>query len=451
MIRRALVITTLGTSLLLVGCESEILDPQPQAFHPRALAVQGSTDLSPSAATTGPINISDCASLLRSSGWSSYQGGMRTYTARWVNICPQTFVNVSFVVTVLGGGDACPCVVLNSINPPPHPPATVPGPPGFIWTPFDSRPPGTTLTQEFRVSMGAGRPPNIVIEVYAGEYDPSRFYFERYRPCPAAPTFAEIVEAAGKSLDGIARIDVIDDIPSLDCYGITKAEDTVVAPCPEGSLYAYCLENINPETDLNGEPLGAFYLGIITLGTVEPDINDVARNRQRRAVFNGPTDPEAPERSLGGTVTVTANFINSSSDSFSEVYFTVEELSGDACPCFLLSADIGSPGGVGSRSSVPASTFPGDGLWSPPTGRRPGEEFTHTFRIGVTRQARFTFLVDLHGTVVQPSFTAADIQTIHRKYTALTALAPVLNERTRGPLATTEARGIGRRGFALVE
>jgi hypothetical protein len=93
----------------------------------------------------------------------------------------------------------------------------------------------------------------------------------------------------------------------------------------------------------------------------------------------------------GGVFTITAVFTNSSSASFSGVFFEVAELTGGN---EVLNADDG-PGGVGAQVSVPPEALDGDGILSP------GESFTQVFEIGLQERRPFTFFVDAYGVPVQ--------------------------------------------------
>jgi hypothetical protein len=85
---------------------------------------------------------------------------------------------------------------------------------------------------------------------------------------------------------------------------------------------------------------------------------------------------------------ITATFKNISDSSFIlKPFFKVTTLMGPGCPC-----TVEGFGGVGSE--VPIDV--GDSLWLP------GEEFTHTFRILLTRKQKFTFFVDIMGIKAGP-------------------------------------------------
>jgi len=112
----------------------------------------------------------------------------------------------------------------------------------------------------------------------------------------------------------------------------------------------------------------------------EPEIiNDSLSLDSLNTSYN-PTDPRAP----AGVFTLTATWANTSSDSFSDVFVQIAELTGDNV---VLNAD-GGPGGVGAVITIGVD---GDGVLSP------GETATQMFEIGLQVAEPFGFSVNVFG------------------------------------------------------
>jgi len=86
-----------------------------------------------------------------------------------------------------------------------------------------------------------------------------------------------------------------------------------------------------------------------------------------------------------GTFTITAEFKNTSSDTLSDLFFDVNQLTGENVLC---NADGGVPWGCGADLTVPM-----DGVL------KPQESFTVVFEIGLKSMKPFIFKVDLFGKV----------------------------------------------------
>jgi hypothetical protein len=135
-------------------------------------------------------------------------------------------------------------------------------------------------------------------------------------------------------------------------------------------------------------------------------VNDLVKLEQDPppTSFDNTRAPYAP----AGTLTLTATFTNTSSESIADPFFAVIELTGGN---LLLNAD-GGPGGLGNRLTPDVGP---DGVWSP------GETVEVAFEIGLQTKNPFRFLVNLLVEGTDSSMAENNVGTKSNRFAKQTA------------------------------
>jgi hypothetical protein len=223
---------------------------------------------------------------------------------------------------------------------------------------------------------------------------------------PISRLFAEV--APGIQGTAMYTISVFDDSANIiDSTSLTITQDTGVpnsgpfgfftiglGTIPKAAT-SFTLENTFISSSFSNTSI-PYGISAITFDTIEPEpINDKFSPLGPDNVITT-FDPTPCGEATEGTFTILATFQNISSDTLSSLFFEVVTLTGGNVLC----SSQGSTGGEETILRVPVEQTFEDLFEGPFNGLlAPGESFNTEFKIGLVSMDKFTFSLDLFGTV----------------------------------------------------